>query len=837
MATRTTRRPPARPEPQVEMSMFGRRWRPTDWLIPAYAWSLIIVVGAVVNQLQKTGTIDPGASSFVAGCVGVTAMAMLCGLSLGGTAVMTRRVTLWCVGLPMAGGAWVCYATQAGLTSGSGPWLVCMILAALTAATYRNVRDFQRDHELRLIYAQEDEAEEELAHAYQLAEQLAQAQSPEPDADAVQWETFMEDAGLAGMIFHGRYALRNGGGIMLHFELPDSGAVSYEMAEQASGKMEIQLFKKFRHLFEDGSVRPGCVQVRRATDKQKRPLVGEIFVYIDVRDILAQTLRLPTTAEDYTELSITEAFQVGEFSDGSPIYLTVHEIHILIIGQTQNGKSNLLHVIIRQLARCTDAVMWGLDFKGGDTLRLWMNAYMRGEIDPHTGQPLARCIFDWVAVNDHIEAERMLLSALEAATKRPGIVGGGGWVPSKQRPAIVVIADEISEIVGMTGGRGGRSMFHVGTDVLAQLLSRMFKLGTGQGVYGITASQRGTVDSTGGGTAKSQQKGRILLPVTEGASDVLQGSGPEATRLAKSLVHKGSAVFEGFGHTIPKAGKIWLAGHKAEIHERIRHEVLQLTHLRRDVRLDSETEQFILKFGYAGRPGGPTPDPDRIAWYFGKDPIRQPLTWDYEYVAGSTDPVKVAAAAGHTGGTPMSTAQMLGLEDPAPDRPAAAAATAAGATVTPITAKSATGAARKAWEQRYADRLAEPVPDDPAVPPIPGLENPAPPPADPEPEPEPARPVTAQDLVPRGQKPTYDNSVPLMIHLVHAAGTAGTSGASVWHEMGRLDHAPNRATMYQWLTRLCKDTARNADRTKKVIQSGQMFMTEANKPDVQQLAS
>jgi hypothetical protein len=839
MATRTTRKAPRQEVPAIQLSMFGKRWQASDWLIPIYLWIVIMTIAAVTNRLQAAGTLPAGGTGFVMGYAGITVLGMLCGLMLGGSAGMSGRVTLWCLGVPLAGGAWTIYTSLVGMTSGLAPWVAFLVLCVLTTVSYRSVRDFQRAFELELIYAQEEPAEAELVR--QLSEQLAEAQSQPVDADKEKWEEWTDAARLPDMIFHGRHPLKNGSGFLLHYELPDNGSVTYEMVEQATGRLELQLMKKFKHLFEDGCVPPGCVRVQRATGANKRPIVGEVFIAVDVVDILAKTLRLPTTDEDYTELSIMEAFQVGEFSDGTPIYLTIHEIHTLIIGQTQNGKSNLLHVMIRQLARCTDAVLWGLDFKGGDTIRLWMNPYMTGEIDPNTGEPLAQCIFDWVAVNDHIEAERMLMALLEAANQRPAIVGGGGWVPSKARPAIVFIADEISEIVGSAGTRGGRSAFHVGTDYLAGLLARVFKLGTGQGVYGVTASQRGTVDSTGGGTAKSQQKGRILLPVTTGASDVLEGSGPEARRLASNLIHKGSVVIEGFGYAIAKQGKIWLAGYKPEIQERIRHEVLRLTYLRRDVRLDPETAAFLEKFGYAGRPGGPAMDPDRIAWYFGKQPKRQLLTWDYEYMPGSDDPVKVGSTAAAAAGQPSggSSAELLGLSSvrsplapAAPPRPPVSAEN-----VTSLVGRQR-GGVDPAWEARQRELLAElgddAVPQPPAAPqPQEAAEVLAPPPV---PEPEPA-PTGPEVLVPRGHAPSFENSTLLLIRLIHDAGSSGINGADLFRQLTELGHAPNRSALYPWLTRLVEVTARNGDPTKKVIQEGKIFMTQANKPMPTRMAS
>lgn len=873
MATRTTKPRDAQQEPdEVEMTMFGRLWRPSDWLIPPALWSLALIIATVVHQLQRMGQIPAGGGGFLLGCLVLTVAGVLCGLMLGFKADMKPIVTCWCVAVPATAGLWIWWVNVNGMVHGLAPWVAFVIMGAVLTVWYHTMRDAQRRFELALMFDHLDDAQLEVYAEH--ADELARLQTPAPDeSECRKWVELLAAAGLNGMVFHKRLALAKGTGFVLLVELPSRG-VTFAMVEQAAEAIELQLFKnpKTKVEFDDDAVHPGCVRIERAKDKNGRPLVGEILIYVDVVDVLARTLIAPRGPEQYSEMSITKAFPVGEFVDGTPIYLTIHEIHTLIIGQTQNGKSNLLHIMIRQLARCTDAVLWGLDFKGGDTLRLWMNPYMDGEIDPHTGKPLAKCIFDWVVVNDRIEAERMLLSALDAADEiRPFIAGGGGWVPSKEKPAIIFIADEVSEIVGQgVSNVSGRGAFHVSPEVLSGLMSRMFKLGTGQGVYGITASQRGTVGSVGTGEAKSQQRGRILLPVTEGHSDVLQGSGPEAQRLAKALEHKGSVVIEGWAAARGKPGKIWLAGHKDEIKAKIRQDVLELTHLRADVVLDPGTAAGIVKYGYAGRPGGPTPDPDRIAWYYGRKPARQLLTWDYEWRTddkGVLAPVRtggaLATATGMMGhGGPRSTAEALGLadvpsvlsmqhQDPAPaSGPAGAGPVSIPA---PLAGTDRSAAQLKAaWEEKDAKFLreegllhtgrpavampAEPVPDDPRPGPggaatLPGM------PQHPGDVPPPRRPIQARDLVPAGQAPTYENSQQLMIYLIHQAGSSGITPAGMYRRMEEAGHVPVRQTLYPWLERLAKDTARNGDETQKVIKEGQLYLTSANKPMPRKMAS
>lgn len=852
MAT-TTKRPQKRREydDEDDLTVFGKRWEPGHWLVPVLSWVVILTIGAVISLMQRYGQAPTGGGPFVMTVVAITCLFAFIGLLVGGRDVMHRWVAGWCAGTPLAGGAWTLYASLAGLDHGLVPMLSWLVLMVTGSALYRHMRDVNRDFELVELYREADRVtDRELAEA---SAHLAGMQSQPVDADAAKWEAWTDSAGLPNMIFHNRVPTPNGSGFLLHYELPDDLSISYAQVESAADKLEQALFKQHRDLFHKREVRPGCVRVQPATNRDGLALVGEVFICIDVVDILAKTLHMPTRPEDYTELSITSAFQVGNFVDGTPIYLTIHEIHTLIIGQTQHGKSNLLHVMIRQLARCTDAVLWGLDFKGGDTLRLWLNPYMDGEIDPHTNEPLARSIFDWIAVDNLLEAERMMLSALEAAKRRPAIARGGGWVPSKKKPAIIFLADEISEVVGSNGGPSGHSSTYVSTDVLSGYLTRLMKLGTGMGIYVITASQRGTVGNVGSGDAKSQQKGRILLPVTEGASDVLQGSGPEARRLASTLVHKGSVVIEGWANTNGKNGKIWLVGLKSEIQDKVTFEVKQLTHLRRHVALDRETAQFLEQYGYSGRPGGPDPEPDRMAWYYGKDPQRPLLAWDYYYAPDGSvkhiaDGPAPAGGGVATANRPTTSADMLGLGD----IPSLFDPPAASVPVAPVT--PAPRASDPEWERREREILAElgldpdigmhdiaehveqtphlnPAPGDQATPQAYGAAGGGGDVPDDGDLSSTSSAASPHSNVPQQYvNPIYERCLPHMIEIVHSFGSRGCTPAEVFRELGQRGWEPHPKTIYPWFGKLVKDTAKNAREDQVVIKQGDVFMTRANQP-------
>jgi hypothetical protein len=101
---------------------------------------------------------------------------------------------------------------------------------------------------------------------------------PPVDPDKRTWESFTDDSGVPGMIFHSKYTLADGSGFLLHYELPDDRTL--DSIRGFIPRMELMLFKRHRHLFARSIVSPGCVTIEHATAADGSKVVGEVFVTV-----------------------------------------------------------------------------------------------------------------------------------------------------------------------------------------------------------------------------------------------------------------------------------------------------------------------------------------------------------------------------------------------------------------------------------------------------------------------------------------------------------------------------------------------------------------------------
>ena len=110
-------------------------------------------------------------------------------------------------------------------------------------------------------------------------------------------------------------------------------------------------------------------------------------------------------------LSIDNPIPIGVYEDGQVCSVTLREMATLIVGLRGSGKSNLLNVLLAQLARCADVLIFAIDLKGGRMAAPWIEPWL----DHRTPRP----VVDWLAT-DREEAERMLRALLRAGRPGPG---------------------------------------------------------------------------------------------------------------------------------------------------------------------------------------------------------------------------------------------------------------------------------------------------------------------------------------------------------------------------------------------------------------------------------
>jgi len=212
--------------------------------------------------------------------------------------------------------------------------------------------------------------------------------------------------------------------------------------------------------------------------------------------------------------------------------------HLYLVGDAciPTHNSNLINVLIAQLSRCTDAVIFMIDLKGGRTALPWLRPWLQGR----GGRP----VIDWVATTRE-EAERMLRAVLRGIDARAHSGAGGEKItPSAGLPAVILIVEEVAVIFGMNSGP--RTSFEGTTNAtLAGLGTQVTQLGRSEAIDPVLVTQRGAVTMLGSGDLKSQCRLRIGLGVATEADARLVI--PDDLHIAADLArlqHPGSGIVQ-----------------------------------------------------------------------------------------------------------------------------------------------------------------------------------------------------------------------------------------------------------------------------------------------------
>jgi hypothetical protein len=169
---------------------------------------------------------------------------------------------------------------------------------------------------------------------------------------------------------------------------------------------------------------------------------GEQILNVFERDILAE--RIPYPFETGPK-SINSPMGLGQFATGEVCVVTFRELAALMVGIKGRGKSSLINTHLAYLTGCTDAVVWMMDGKEGETAYPWLQPFLEAV---KAGQDDAVPALDWLATTES-EFDAMLLAtkALRKVRTRPS--GGGKNVPSPMLPSVIVIVEEASVITGV----------------------------------------------------------------------------------------------------------------------------------------------------------------------------------------------------------------------------------------------------------------------------------------------------------------------------------------------------------------------------------------------------
>ncbi len=392
----------------------------------------------------------------------------------------------------LAAGSWLVYAAVASPRT----WIAIAALAVVPAGLgllYPAVRRHQR---------------------YLAEEARRRAEMERRKADSRKWPDLLDRLGHPGISYRGQQETRSGHTIRLG--LPPSGKVRYGTLAEATERIEIA-----------ARLRRGAVRVERGGR------ADEVLLHVAERDVLAETIALP---DDPQPATVNRPLPVGLHEDGTICTVTLREVAALIVGLRGSGKSNLINVLIAQLSRCADTVIFMIDLKGGRTALPWLRPWLDGRA--------TRPVIDWVATTRE-EAERMLRAVLRGIDARAHSGAGGEKItPSPDLPAVILIVEEVAVIFGMNSGPR-TSLEGTTNATLAGLGTQVTQLGRSEAIDPVLVTQRGAVTMIGSGDLKSQCALRIGLGVATEADARLVV--PDDLHIAADLArlaHPGSGIVQ-----------------------------------------------------------------------------------------------------------------------------------------------------------------------------------------------------------------------------------------------------------------------------------------------------
>lgn len=297
------------------------------------------------------------------------------------------------------------------------------------------------------------------------------------------WSYMLEKAGCPGVetteIRHER------SGRIARLKLPREGQLqSIQTLRNAAHKIEIMM-----------ELREGAVSFHSGDHS------ADIWMRLRETEVLKDPVRL---TPDRMAKTMNQKFAIGVQEDGNVAMITLRELHMLIVGLTGSGKSNLNNVLVAQLASMRDTLIWVIDMKGGRMARPWLAAWADGA----TPAPA----LDWVATT---RTEAMLMmeafNAVIDYRSNSGI-GGSKITPSAEVPQIILICDEMADLFGQNKGR--RDM--VGEDQktntwFISMAETLTQKGRSEAVASVWATQRGTVTMAASGDFKANCNQRIAL--------------------------------------------------------------------------------------------------------------------------------------------------------------------------------------------------------------------------------------------------------------------------------------------------------------------------------------
>lgn len=333
------------------------------------------------------------------------------------------RITWRICGLAAAT-AWACWVAAAGptllaLAVGAVLTIVAMLMAKLADHLTMRAREKAEVKKVEAAAAEQAAATTALS--------VKQLWNARDTMDPEDWQRAMADAWMrtvkrvASMDVKIAAVARwdSDAGYDMYVELPTGGATASSLSQHITG------------LASDVNLPRGCGVT--VTDGDE----GQRVVYMGVSHInaLKETVEPPT---DFSPSSIYNPIPIGRFADTTVATLSMQQQSVLVVGMKGSGKTNLLRVIIRELLRCPDTLIWCIDIGGGGGL---VRDLLRPFYDGETAQPM----IDF-PILDVKTAEAALNGLLRVIPARKGIYDTTNLQVSRQVPQIMIITDELGNV-------------------------------------------------------------------------------------------------------------------------------------------------------------------------------------------------------------------------------------------------------------------------------------------------------------------------------------------------------------------------------------------------------
>ena len=520
-------------------------WQSRMWTHHAFATGAVFAAGIAVNSAVEHGVL-PDPTWVSAGSVLLGALSSAAGLLTTAGEKFTDWARAYFTVTPAAAGIYLAAVAHVS------PWSTGSLLSAAAGClvgmgAYYQMRTRQDEHELAYV----SRFASVTAPAQRRAPEAPMPAAPvadELDPDARRWNHALETVGLKGCRFIRRKETPAGYAVLVG--LDRTGKIAPKAVGDKLGALERNM-----------GMLADCLEWDVAVNSDGRQLSDRVWIIVDVEDILSQILEMPDDETAHSPTSIREAFRIGTFMDGTPMTLRFREICALIVGVRGRGKTNLFHVLVHQLSRCIDVVLWAIDLKGGRAVKPWIRPWLEERAE--------RPIFDWVATT-RAEATLMVYAAHELIKFRGNASRGGSKIePSAQHPAVLVLVDEFAALAGKHVGPTSRNRAadwwkNPSAGQVAGIVTSCLQLGRSESVDFIMCTQRSTVTMTGGGDLKSQCEMRIGLGVTSpaDAQSVFQNNNVAAKKLAKLKDQRtrGSCLIENGLDPNHLAGKVYFYG-------------------------------------------------------------------------------------------------------------------------------------------------------------------------------------------------------------------------------------------------------------------------------------